>query len=212
MKPPCIRLTLALAATLVACAGPGRAIPSAALSTIPSHVLMVGRSGSLADTSLGMFLIVVRDAANSPVVSRTVEFRVLNCEGARLSTDALQPGVGTNCATHGITAVTDAAGIVRMTVVGGGTPGSPPGTGPCAQVYAAGVFLGMVSVGVLDLDGSRGLAINDLSLWLADLGLSEPISRSDYNGDGAVTVSDLSIWLTAWARAGSVESAPAYCP
>ena len=201
---------------VVAClgigAGPARAVPSAANSTIPSHVLMVGRSGALADTGLGAFTVVVRDFSNNPIAGATVEFRVLNCEGARLAADPLQPGVTARCATHGFTAVTGGNGTVRMCVVGGGTVGSPPGAGPCAQVYAAGVLLGMTSVALLDLDGSRGVGINDLSLWLVDFGLNEPISRSDFDGNGSVTINDLSVWLEAWARATSLESASSYCP
>src|SRR6476661_5360768 len=127
-------------------AGRARAVPSAANSSIPSHILMVGRSGALADTGLGAFTVVVRDAANNPVARATVEFRVLNCEGARLAADPLQPGVTARCATHGFTAVTGGNGTVRMCIVGGGTLGSAPGAGPCAQVYAAGVLLGMTSV------------------------------------------------------------------
>jgi len=52
-----------------------RAVPSPANSSIPQHVLMVGRLGALADTALGAFTVVVRDAANSPVANKTVEFR-----------------------------------------------------------------------------------------------------------------------------------------
>jgi hypothetical protein len=193
-------------------AQPARAIPSAANSSIPSHVVMVGRLAALADTGLGSFTIVVRDLANNPIANATVEFRVLNCEGARLSANPLQPGVTARCATHGYTAVSDVHGEVRMCLVGGGTVGSPPGTGPCAQVFAAGVLLGTSSVAFFDLDGAGGVAINDLSQWLTDFGLNEPISRSDFDGSGNVTISDLSVWLDAWSRGTSAEGATSYCP
>jgi hypothetical protein len=201
-----------LVACLVAPARPARAVPSAANSTIPSHVVMVGRLGALADTALGAFTIVVRDLANNPIPGATVEFRVLNCEGARLSSDPLQAGVTARCATHGYTALTDVHGAVRMCLVGGGTVGSPPGTGPCAQVFASGVLLGTVRVAWFDLDGMGGIGINDLSQWLTDFGLNEPISRSDFNGDGGVTISDLVVWLDAWSRGTSAEGATSYCP
>lgn len=197
---------------LLAATGPAHAVPSPANSRIPSHVLMVGRLGALADTLLGAFTVVVHDFSDNPMPGRTVEFRVLNCEGVRLSMNALQPGVSTRCDTHGITAITDQHGEVRMCLVGGGTVGSAPGGGPCATVYAAGVVLGNVTVAYPDLDGIRGVAINDLALWLEDLGLAEPISRSDFDGDGTVGVSDLSVWLDVWAGGGSAESAPGYCP
>ncbi|HEY6194532.1 MAG TPA: hypothetical protein VI504_05765 [Candidatus Eisenbacteria bacterium] len=199
-------------AALAAGAWPARAVPSPSTSHVPAHVVMVGRVGTQADTAFGAFTVVVRDVANAPVANSSVEFRVLNCEGARLATDALQPGVSTRCDTHGITAVTDVNGEVRLTLIGGGTPGAAPGGGSCAQVFASGVLLGMVSVSFLDMDGQRGLGVNDLSLWLADLALNEPISRSDFDGNGALTPNDLSVWLTAWSRAKSYESASSYCP
>lgn len=212
MRTRCTAISILFAACLAAGARTARAVPSPGTSHVPSHVLMVGRLGALADTALGAFTVVVRDAANNPVTNKTVEFRVLNCEGARLATDALQPGVSTRCDTHGITALTDVHGEVRMTLLGGGTVGSPPGGGPCAQVFAAGVLLGTTSVAWLDQDGVHGLGINDLSMWLSDLGLNEPISRTDYDGDGTLTVNDLSLWLEAWSRGTSAESATSYCP
>jgi hypothetical protein len=211
-----MRTPVVVGLVVVACLGIGagraRAVPSAANSTIPSHVLLVGRRDAAADTGLGAFTVVVRDVANNPIAGATVEFRVLNCEGARLAADPLQPGVTARCTTHGFTAVTGGNGTVRMCIVGGGTIGSAPGTGPCAQVYAAGVLLGTTSVALPDLDGSRGVGINDLSLWLIDFGLSEPISRSDFDGNGNVTINDLSVWLEIWARGTSIESATSYCP
>jgi len=203
---------LVLAVGLSAAAGPARAVPSPANSSVPSHVLMVGRRDALADTALGSFTIVVRDLANNPLRGVTVEFRVLNCLGARLAADPLQPGVSARCATHGYTAVTNAAGEVRMCLLGGGTIGSPPGGGACGQVFASATLIGQPSVALVDLDGTAGVGINDLSQWLNDFGLNEPISRSDYNGDGAVTVSDLSLWLDYWSLGTSVQSATSYCP
>jgi len=203
---------LVLAVGLSAAAGPARAVPSPANSSVPSHVLMVGRRDALADTALGSFTIVVRDLANNPLRNVTVEFRVLNCLGARLAADPLQPGVTARCATHGYTAVTNTAGEVRMCLLGGGTIGSPPGGGACGQVFAAGTLIGQPSVALLDLDGGSGVGINDLSLWLNDFGLNEPISRSDYDGNGVLSVNDLSLWLEYWAHGTSVQSATSYCP
>src|SRR5260221_5993780 len=110
-------LALGMVAGLAAGAHPaGAALPSAANSTIPKHVLMVGRLGALADTAFGAFTIVVRDAANDPLNGVQVEFRVLICEGARLSTDALQPGIATRCETHGISGGADFPAEGRMTL------------------------------------------------------------------------------------------------
>jgi hypothetical protein len=204
-------LRLATCAALL-CARPSHAVPSAANSRIPSHILLVGRSGDLADTSSGAFLVVVHDAANNPVVNSTVEVRILNCTGARLGSQPYDDGSSIRCGTAGETRPTDIHGEARFTLVGGGTPGSPPGTGPCVQIFASGVALGTASLAYLDQDGTGGLGANDLTLWLTDYGLGEPISRSDYDGDGMVSAADLSLWLTIWAQAASSQSPASYCP
>ena len=188
------------------------AVPSPANSHVPSHMLLVGRSGDLADTTAGAFTVEVRDAANSPVRSSQVEVRILNCPGARLGSQSYAPGTTIKCSTVAILGTTDFNGDVRLTLVGGGTPGSPPGTGPCVQVFASGVPLGNATLAYLDLDGTGGMSSNDISLWLGDFALGEPIGRSDYDGDGLVSAADLSIWLGLWGAAGSSESAASYCP
>src|SRR5215471_20922330 len=202
---------------LVSCAallfaGPSHAVPSPTTSTIPSHILLVGRSSDLADTSSGAFLVVVHDLTNVPVVNSTVEVRILNCPGARLSSQSYNPGTTIRCGTAGELHTTDIHGEARFTLVGGGTPGSPPGAGPCVQIFASGVLLGTASLAYVDLDGSGGVGTNDLSYWLSDFGLGEPIGRSDFDGDGQVDASDLSLWLGIWGAAGSTESAASYCP
>ena len=204
-------LHLALCTALLF-AGSALAVPSPSTSTLPSHILLVGRSSDLADTSSGAFLVVVHDLANSPVVSSTVEVRILNCPGARLSSQSYNPGTTIRCGTTGELQTTDIHGEARFTLVGGGTPGSPPGGGPCVQIFATGVLLGTASLAYVDLDGTGGAGSNDISLWLADYALGEPIGRSDYDGNGAIDANDLSIWLGTWGAGGSDQSAAAYCP
>ena len=74
------------------------------------------------------------------------------------------------------------------------------------------MILGTATLAYVDLDGSGGVGTNDLSYWLSDFGLGEPIGRSDFDGDGHVDASDLSLWLGIWGAAGSTESAASYCP
>jgi len=201
-----------LSALVLACASSARAVPSAALSHIPSHILLVGRTDALADTAVGAFTVVVHDAANNPVDHSTVEVRILNCPGARLGTQAYVQGATIQCGTHGVLATTDLFGEVRMTLVGAGTTGAPAGAGPCVQVFASGVLLGQASLAYLDMDGTGGVGANDLGLWLADFGSGEDIGRSDYDGNGLLTAGDLSLWLGIWGAGGSFQSAAAYCP
>src|SRR5262245_1302062 len=164
MEAPMRRWPWLLSCLLVLLARNAHAVPSAANSHIPSHILLVGRSGALADTAVGAFTVVVNDVANVPVAGSTVEVRILNCFDARLSSDAFVPGATIRCASHGVQGVTDQNGEVRLTVVGGGTPGSPAGTGPCVQIFASNVPLGTATLAYLDLDGSGGLGANDITL------------------------------------------------
>jgi hypothetical protein len=204
-------LRLASCAALLG-AGPSHAIPSASTSTVPTHMLLVGRSGDVADTASAAFLIVVHDVANVPVANSTVEVRILNCPGARLSSQSYDLGSTIRCGTAGVLRTTSTLGEARFTLVGGGTPGSPPGGGPCVQVFASGVFLGTASLAYVDLDGAGGMGSNDISLWLADFALGEPIGRSDYDGDASISANDLSLWLDIWGAGGSAQSATSYCP
>jgi hypothetical protein len=141
-----------------------------------------------------------------------VEVRILNCPGARLSSNAYLAGATIRCDTHGALATTDNNGEVRMTIVGGGTAGGPAGAGPCVQIYASGVFLGFATLAYPDMDGSGGVGANDLALWLGDFGSGEDIGRSDYDGTGLLTANDLSMWLGIFGAGGSFQSAAAYCP
>ena len=208
-SPVIVACALALALAL---APRAVAVPSPANSRIPSHVLLVGRVGDLADTTAGAFSVVVRDAANNPVTNRVVEFRVFDCPGARLSSESYAPATTIRCDTHGALQMPDARGEVRMTAVGGGTADAAPGTGPCAQIFAGGVLLGTVPAAYLDLDGNGGLGGGYLSIWLADFASGEPRSRSDYDGDGTLGGVDLSIWLGVFAAGHSAQSAATYCP
>ena len=206
------RAACLIASLLALEAGAACAVPSAALSHIPSHILLVGRAVDLADTSSGAFTVVVHDQANNPVANSTVEIRILNCPGARLSTQSYVPGSTIRCGTAGVLGTTDFNGEVRLTVVGGGLAGAPAGAGPCVQVFASSVPLGTATLAYLDMDGSNGVGSSDLALWLTDFGSGEDIGRSDYDGDGLLTAGDLSTWLTLWGAGGSAQSAASYCP
>jgi hypothetical protein len=174
-------------------------------------VVLVGRSDTVADTTAGAFTVALRDGANNPMPGERVEIRMLNCPGARVAVDQLQPGVTSRCATNGVLADTDPDGLVRIAIVGGGEASAPHGSGPCATVLGGPIPLGTVRLAYLDLDGSGGLGSNDLSIWLGDFGTGESIARADYDGDDSVGASDLSLWLGAWGEGRSVQSAPSYC-
>ena len=202
---------LASASALACAQVAAAAIPSAANSSLPRVVVLVGHADAHADTTSGAFTVVVRDVADDPMPFERVEVRPLDCPGARVAVDQLQPGVSPRCATNAVQADTDLDGIVRIAIVGGGDAAAPHGSGPFATVLGGPVALGVVRVAYLDLDGSGGLGANDLSIWLADFGTGEPIARADYDGDNTVGASDLSLWLTAFGGGGSVHSASSAC-
>jgi len=206
MRRTCISL-LAIAVMTA----PARAIPSAALSTIPRHIVLVAQDAGVPDLATGEFTILVRDAANNPLNSR-IEVRLQNCPGARVAVDQLQPGVTSQCATSGIIVMADQEGTAHLAAVGGGDASAPHGGGPCAGIYADGFLLGFVSVGYMDENGRDGLGAGDLSVWLTDFVTGDPIARSDFDGDGTVGAMDLSVWLAAWSGGRQVHSASAYCP
>jgi hypothetical protein len=79
MRRTCIVLLLGAVTT-----APAGAIPSAALSTIPHHIVLVALDSGVPDAATGEFVIVVRDAANNPVDGSKIEVRFQNCSGARL--------------------------------------------------------------------------------------------------------------------------------
>ena len=81
---------------------------------------------------------------------------------------------------------------------------------PGVGVVHSRVRIGSRSIGAILAVCVVGLIV--VPLWLIDFGLSEPISRSDFDGNGNVTINDLSVWLEIWARGTSIESATSYCP
>src|SRR5437867_1477511 len=96
-----VTVTCALVLALLA-SGRASAVPSAANSRIPAHVLLVGRVGDLADTTAGAFSVVVNDVANNPIPGRVVELRLINCPEARVSSNPYEPGTTIRCDTHGV--------------------------------------------------------------------------------------------------------------
>ena len=202
-------------------------VPSPSNSTIPCGIRLAGLTNSVPDAA-AKFEIVVRKLSNQLVQGSTVVIEFVDCKGptqddVRIAADQQAAGVYTYCqsGTEEVRGITGADGAVRMTVIGGGFPTPHPGYatppdcnaryGGCARVYADGVLLGYMSVGLYDEDGVNGLNPVDVSMWLADA-LHTPYSaRSDLDFDGTVAPPDLSLWLSAFFGNGSRSSATAYC-
>jgi hypothetical protein len=202
-------LLLALAAlqAQTALAGP----PSPGNSTIPSRVLIVGLGPAGPDSAMGQATCTYRDLANHPIPGAVVTLDFSACNDLVLASDQLDPRLLTNCAANTVSAVTDANGNARFTIMGSGTaaPAHPPRV---LAVYADADFLGYMAVALLERDGSAGLTLADLSFWAADFFTGDFIERSDLDGSGYVSISDLSIWAAAYFNGHNVSPTGPYCP
>ena len=193
-------------------------VPSPANSTIPGRINLVGvdAGSSLPDTAaLGAKVqVIVRDLANNPIANSAVVID-MNGDVSDVQFGDLQPyqGVTANCGTHTVLALTDAAGSVYFVVQGGGrTPAGAAHPLLAGKVYADGVLLGSIAVGLYDMDGAGGVQLSDLSRWSADYFAASNPERADYDNLGGVTLLDLSTWAGTYFAGKSNQSAATYCP
>lgn len=193
-------------------------VPSPGLSTIPARINLVGANAGTADSGplFALVTVTVRDLAANPIANSSV---VLDFNGdisdTRIGDAASQlyPGVVANCGTHGISSLTDGLGVATFVVMGGGkNPAGAAHAAGAGKVYADGVLLGSINVGMYDLNGQDGVTLTDLSLWSADYFSSTNPDRANYDQIGGVDLLDLSIWGGAYFGGGSNVSSATYCP
>lgn len=209
---------LAACGVLLGAAVAQAGVPSPGNSTIPLRINLGGtNSGTLLadDLSPGALAsVTVRDLGNNPIANSSVVLDFTGClSDTRLGDGQVYPGVTANCGTHGVSNLTDAFGVVSFAVQGGGTAvvGAPHAGGSC-DVYADGVFLGSINVGLYDLDGVNGVAGLDLGRLGTDILSGGNYDRIDYNNDGTGDGLDLSTWGSVFFSARSDVSAATYCP
>lgn len=195
-------------------------VPSPSNSTIPARINLVGADAgtSLAD-SVSLYAkvtVTVRDLAANPIANSSV---VLDFSGTTSdvqlgdAASQLYQGVVANCGTYGASALTDAAGVATFVVMGGGR--APVGAAHAVgagKVYADGVLLGPLNVGLYDLNGVDGVTLADLSLWSADYFSSTNPDRANYDQIGGVDLLDLSVWGGSYFGGASNVSSATYCP
>jgi len=188
-------------------------IPSAANSTAPDLIRLVGTNGSAPDAAAGQFTIVARDLANNPLRGCVVWLDFSNCPDLEICTDQMDPGATTNCTAKAIQKIGNDLGEVTFTVLGrsngAGHAASLAGSG---RIVVNGALIRLPSVAAFDLDGMGGVGAGDLSVWLGDFGSGSAWSRSDYDGDGSIGAGDLSQWLSVFASGASLTSCAASCP
>lgn len=211
-SPQTLRLGLMLAWSALLATDAGATFPPFPQSTVPPCITLVGSDGATA-SAMGAFVVVIRDLANNPVPGVRVSVDLSVAADLHFCAGQLDPGLTPDCPTNTVSAFTDALGVARFTLLGGGS--GAVGTGSlqnAGRIYADGFLVGSPTVAAFDLDGSAGVGANDLSLWLSDFGTGEPFGRSDYDCSGGLGANDLSFWLSAFGSGTQTVSCGANCP
>ena len=198
----------------LALAAPDRAVATPpANSTVPNSISLVGSLGSVPESGLGAFEVVVRDLANNPVAGAVVTVDLSSCVDLVLCAEQLDPSVTVDCTGKRVNGTTDAAGRVVFTLLGGSNgAGNAITLSGGGRIYANGILLGAPTVGAYDLDGVNGLGANDVTAFLTDFASGQNYGRSDYDGTGVLGAQDFAMWLTAFARQTQLTSCSSACP
>jgi len=191
-------------------------VPSPGNSSVPPCIHLVGSLAGTADP-VGAFTVTVRDLANNVLSGASVVVDLSGCSDISICNNQLDAGALVNCPAKTTRKFTNIAGQVTFTVLGGSN-GSGNATTLLGgvKIYANGTLIGSPTGSVFDLDGSNGVGINDLSVWLTDFGASgnPAFGRSDFDCSGSVGINDLSVWLTEFGAGSSAASCGAgnVCP
>lgn len=201
------------------------ALPSAANSTCPGFIRIVGGTPSGPDVTDGLFTVVVRDAVGtgSPIGGSRVTVSFCLAEDLRICQDQQNPAYTVDCEGGTVSALSDLQGVAQFTIIGGSydlllqgasSRGSvkiyadDPVTHQNVLISDESATTGLVC-SAPDLSGTGGLGASDFSLFANDLGSSW--QRSDFNGDGVVDVDDESILLGIFGSGRMMISCPSYC-
>jgi hypothetical protein len=206
------KATLLTAAGLLIASAAMAGVPSAANSTTPSCISLVGSLGGVPDGA-GTFNIVVRDLANNPLNGASVVIDVSACLDIAICDDQLDANALVNCGAKTTRKFTDALGSVTFIVLGGSNGGGNATTLLNAgKIFANGTLIKDPTVSVFDLDGAGGVGANDLSAWLGDFGSGQTFGRSDYDCSNVIGANDLSLWLGEFGAGTSASSCAVACP
>jgi len=205
------KATLLTAAGLLAASAAMAGVPSAANSTTPSCVPLVGSSAGVPD-AFGTFTVIVRDLANNPLSGASVVVDLSGCSELALCNDQLDANALVTCISKTTRKFTDGLGSVQFIVLGGGN-GSPAATllGG-GKIFANGTLIASPTVNAYDENGIGGLGAADLSAFLGDFASGNPYGRSDFDCSNALGAADLSKWLTLFAGGTSTASCTQQCP
>src|SRR2546428_658450 len=122
------KATLITAAGLLLLASAALAnVPSAANSTAPDIIRLVGNSAGVRDPGLpaavppapSSFTVVVKDLANNPINGASVVVDLSNCGDLAICNDQLDPNALVNCGAKTTRKFSDVTGSVSFIVLGG---------------------------------------------------------------------------------------------
>jgi len=207
------KATLLTAAGMLVATAAMAGVPSAANSTTPACITLVGALAGVPDAAAGQFTVTVRDLANNPLNGASVVIDLSGCADLAICSDQLDANALVNCGAKTTRKFTDATGKVTFVVLGGSNGGGNASTllGG-GKIFANGTLLQTPTVSAFDLDNAGGVGANDLSAWLTDFGSGNPYGRSDYDCSGGIGANDLSLWLTEFGAGTSASSCAASCP
>src|ERR1051325_4124301 len=198
-----LRASVVAGVLVIVSAGGSFASPaSPANSTVPDHITLVCSRAGQPDI-VGSFTVMLRDFTNNPMFNRDVDVDLSGCTDLEICSDQLDPAASVDCAAKRIRKFTGATGSVSFTVLGHSNGlGDATTLQNGVKIFGTGVLLRSLTASAFDLDGSNGVGINDLAVWLNDFGTSgnPPYGRSDFDGDGKVDVDDLSGWAGGRGR------------
>ena len=139
-------------------------------SAIPACFQIVCSLAGASDPA-GQFTVTVRDLANNPLHGASVVVDLSGCTDIAICSDQLDLGAIVNCASKTVRKFTCINGQVQFGILGGSN-GSGNATTLLggAKIYANGTLIASPTAAVFDLDGSNGVGINDLSVWLTEFG------------------------------------------
>lgn len=203
------------AAAFAGVPSPGNTAPTFSANRINLVGYNVSTSSADSVAFGAKFTLTVRDLANNPIANSSVliDFSGVTGDTRIDDTQANYQLLTANCGAYTVRTLSDATGLASFVVVGGGTAAVSPAHAPlAAKVYADGVLIGNIGVGVYDQNGAAGVGGADLSRFLGDFVLGTNPDRSDFNGAGGVGGADLSLWLGVFVAGASNTSSASYCP
>jgi len=207
MLVPALFLALYVPAFQPAFAG----VPGPGNWRLPAHVTLVGLGPAGPDSAVGHVTCTILDLANGPVPGTVVTLDFSSCSDIAIVSDQRDPRLFTNCPARSVSAVADANGVARFTIMGSGKM-APAHSPQSLRIYGDGIYGGSASVAVLERDRSGGLTLADMSFWAADYFSGANPERADLDAVTGVNLLDLSVWAGAYFSGSNAYTAGPYCP